>query len=264
MKRIFAVGCALLAGSLMADAASEEVVRGQNELGVLAVTTTTKNTIVPIAFTELSDGSSMKIADFVKTQNLEVGDQVAVYTGTKDTYDTWQLAEDQGTGAKYWQAVTTKMTLSGGGLTSEPGKDASSVAKVVGTGVWLILKDDRAATSSVTFYINGKPVDNPTTLTAAGAWNLLGNPKSTSFNSFVGDSGDQVVIPDGSGFKNYLYGQYAKGSSGWYYETWEQEKRTVLGKEEWVTTCVKHPETPTIDGGKGFWYYTQSARALTW
>ena len=250
MKRIFAVGCAILAGSLSADGASEEVVQGRNELGVLAVTTTTKNTIVPIAFTELSDGGEMKIADFVKTQNLEAGDQVMVFTD-RGNYETWQLTGADGSN-KTWEKMPSISLDAEGEQSQSEGKEADAVTKAVGSGVWLILGDDRAASNPVTFYLNGKPVSSKTTTTQAGKWNLLGNPNETGkFSRFTPVVGDQIAIPVGNGFRTYRC-RVKDSAPQWFYETYENGKAT------------KVYEAPSVDAAKGLWYYTQGSQTINW
>ena len=250
MKSILAVGCAILA--VLADGASEEVVRGQNELGVLAVTTTTKNTIVPIAFTELSDGGEMKIADFVKTQNLKAGDQVMVFTD-RDNYETWQLTGEDGSN-KTWQKMASISIDAEGKQSQSAGNEAVDVTKAVGSGVWLILGDDRAASNPVTFYLNGKPVSSKTTETQAGKWNLLGNPNETvAFSGFTPVVGDQIAIPVGNGFRTYRCRVKVKdGTPQWFYETYKDGKAT------------KVYEAPSVDAKKGLWYYTQEPKTINW
>lgn len=258
MKSIFAVGCAILAGSLLADGASEEVVRGQNELGVLAVTTTTKNTIVPIAFTELSDGGEMKIADFVKTQNLKADDQVMVFTD-RGNYETWQLTGADGSN-KTWEKMGSFSLDAEGKQSQSAGNEAADVTKAVGSGVWLILGDDRASASNpVTFYLNGKPVSSKTTTTQAGKWNLLGNPNETgSFSGFTPVVGDQIAIPVDNGFRTYRCRVKVKGSAPlWFYETYTSDGS---GK----ATATKVYEDPSVDAAKGLWYYTQDSRTINW
>lgn len=253
MKRIFAVGCAILAGSLSADGASEEVVQGRNELGVLAVETTTKNTIVPIAFTDLNGDDDMKIADFVKTQNLKAGDQVMVFTD-RGNYETWQLTGEDGSN-KTWQKMESISLDAEGKQSQSAGNEAISVRKAVGSGVWLILGDDRASASNpVTFYLNGKPVPSKTTTTQAGKWNLLGNPNETgSFSGFTPVVGDQIAIPVGNGFRTYRCKAKVKdGDPQWYYEKYENGK------------AIKEYVAPSVDATKGLWYYTQDSQTINW
>ena len=254
MKSILAVGCAILA--VLADGASEEVVQGRNELGVLAVTTTTKNTIVPIAFTELSDGGEMKIADFVKTQNLKAGDQVMVFTD-RGNYETWQLTGADGSN-KTWEKMGSFSLDAEGKQSQSEGNEAADVTKAVGSGVWLILGDDRAASTPVTFYLNGKPVLSKTTETQAGKWNLLGNPNETgSFSGFTPVVGDQIAIPVDNGFRTYRCRVRAMGDDPqWFYETYKSENGTA--------TATKVYEAPSVDAAKGLWYYTQDSQTINW
>ena len=253
MKSILAVGCAILAGSLLADEASEEVVQGRNELGVLAVTTTTKNTIVPIAFTDLNGDGAMKIADFVKTQNLKAGDQVMVFTD-RGNYETWQLTGADGSN-KTWEKMGSFSLDAEGKQSQSAGNEAVDVTKAVGSGVWLILGNDRASASNpVTFYLNGKPVPSKTTTTQAGKWNLLGNPNETGkFSGFTPVVGDQIAIPVGNGFRTYRCRVNVKdGAPQWFYETYENGKAT------------KVYEDPSVDAAKGLWYYTQDSQTINW
>ena len=256
MKSILAVGCAILAGSLLADGgASEEVVQGRNELGVLAVTTTTKNTIVPIAFTDLNGDGALKIADFVKTQNLKAGDQVMVFTD-RGNYETWQLTGADGSN-KTWEKMESISLDAEGKQSQSAGNEAVDVTKAVGSGVWLILGDDRAASNPVTFYLNGKPVSSKTTTTQAGKWNLLGNPNETgSFSGFTPVVGDQIAIPVDNGFRTYRC--RVKGSAPlWFYETY-----TFDGSGK--ATATKVYEDPSVDAANGLWYYTQVSKTINW
>ena len=242
MKKILSIALCAAAASAFADSTEVEL----GEVGVTAINSGLKNTIVAVSYDDLAGGTGMVVSNFVKTTNLTKGDQLAIFNGT-GTYDTWTLEEKDG--VKFWAKSDVTFTVgSDGQLTKGTGASASDITKTVGTGIWLVRQD-----WTKPFYIYGMPAVNPTSTTAAGAWTLIGNPNQTTSKVFeIGivsnaTDGDQIVVPippDGK-LCYYTY----KSTKGW---------RTTNGTQ-WVDN-----NPPTLGAGLGCWILTQTASTINW
>lgn len=242
MKRILSI---VLCAAAVA-AFGEETTVTNVTFSLYPVTSSSKETIVAISLRGM-DGQPVAVADLVKTSNLTEGDKL--YTFENGKYEGWTL-----TGGA-WVGANKKYTMSETGqLVEAEGDDPSTVRKEVGSGIWLVRNDPYVAGTEFTFYLYGKPVDNPQTTIVGGAINLVGNP-TTSQVMFTktmlagAATGDKIEVPGGTGILGrgvYLY----DGNT-------------------WTTT---NPKThlleegfPTIPANQGFWYVSKgSSFTINW
>ena len=240
MKKILSIALCAAAVSAFGDTT---VSLGQ--VGVTAIDSGLSNTIVAVSYDDLAGGTGMVVSNFVKTTNLKKGDQLAIFNGT-GTYDTWTLEEKDD--VKFWAKSEVTFTVDATGkLATGTGTAASDITQLVGTGIWLVRQD-----WSKPFYIYGKPVTNPTSTTAAGAWTLIGNPNQTGSNKIVVSNPkdfDQIVIPNASN-GTLCYYTYKSGK-GW---------RTTDGGL-WVE---EKDNPPMLGAGLGCWIWTQETCTINW
>ena len=82
MKKLLSITVASLAFAAVADYAAPQI-------GVTTITATSKNTIIPVPFKALSDGTSgITVTDLVKTNGLPNNTWLLAYNGTN--YSSWQ------------------------------------------------------------------------------------------------------------------------------------------------------------------------------
>ena len=230
MKKLVIGGLCLVAG-LAAGAATTAYV-GQS-IGSVAVQGTGVNTIVAVAFKELSAADeSVSVANIVSTENLDAGDIVSVYWN--GGFESWTLAVD-GSGVKGWERNAKKFSLGAdGSVTATDGASATEVRPPVGSGIWL----RHQAGGSFTFHLFGAYLAPSATTAAAGAKTLMGNPCLTAKTPTITgmSNGDTIQFATGDGrFNTYTY-----GAKGWGY--WDADNNP-----KWTAA-------PEIPAGIGFWY----------
>lgn len=245
MKKLLSIAFCAAAASVFADTQIEVA-----DVGVTMVTLPAgqANTIIAASFKELANPSSdISIANIVKTSSLAAGDQLLLFTAN-DTYAAWELNSS----GEWVKANKTYTINSSGQLVEGAGDAPDTTTAVAGKGLWIVRKNASAAASIALYgaYI----ADSKSTTTTAGAWNLIGNAAQSSFNGFTGVAGDKIVRVVNGALVTYSY--KAGDGKGWYYTSYE----TVEG----VAKATKVYGTPAIAAGEGFWYYTQSAKTLTW
>ena len=244
MKKLLSIAlCA------MAVSAFGETVAELGQVGVTAITSSLQNTIVAVSYDDLAGGSGMVVSNFVKTANLEEGDQLAIYVNGE--YTTWRLAMNGS--VKYWEKNTATFTIgSDGQQTTGKGEPASDVTAAVGTGIWLCRKTP--PTGSFTFYIYGKPSTAKTITTTSGKWNLVGNPTQGDVLITAaiapGSNNDEILVPGESGLMTYLYKDGANNNQG----GWLRAKDAA---GNWG-------DPPTIKAGMGFWIKTAKKVTINW
>ena len=219
-------------------------------IGVTAISSRLTNTIVAVSYDDLTGGSGIVISNFVKTTNLTVDDQLAVFSNGQ--YEVWTLVQPVTEGPKFWQKNETQFFVDGGGqLTSQSGTEASLVFRSVGTGIWLIRQnptdeDDKA----IPFYIYGKPSTARTITTTPGIWNLVGNPTQSEVTITKaiapGANNDEILVPGEQGLVKYLY---KATTNGWL--------RAKDAEDKWGPA-------PAIEAGTGFWIKTKEAITINW
>ena len=223
-------------------------------VGVTAITSSLSNTIVAVSYDDLAlaSGSGIVVSNFVKTTNLTVDDQLAIFNN--GLYDTWTLKEKEDAGGvkvKYWDKNEQTYTVGPDGkLVVGKGTSAAVVSRSVGTGIWLVRQNptdkDRKA---IPFYIYGKSATTQTSSTVGGNWTLVGNPKQVEVNlgrDKVGGArtGDQIVAVDENGIPRYYT---FKSGCGW--------QANVGGNAVLL---------PPIGAGLGVWILTAENATISW
>ena len=229
--RLLFGGLTLMAGL---SASAETAYVGQS-IGSIAVQGDGVNTIIAVAFKELSPADEcVSVANIVSTEGLDADDVVSVYW--KGAYESWTLAVD-GQGVKSWQKNAMKISLDANGqVTQTDGAGATDVRPPVGGGIWLIHKKG----GKFTFHLFGAYLEPSTTTAAAGTKTLMGNPCLTEKTPTITgmSNGDTIQFATGDGrFKIYTYNATQKK---WGY--WDADN-----KPAWDAS-------PEIPAGIGFWY----------
>ena len=235
MKNLTKCGWWLASGLMVAlSAPAEETAFEGQTIGALAVSSNAKNTIVAVAFKELSpdEGQEITAAHLVSTKNLKDGDTLHVYQKGDGSYKIWTVADGQ------WVSPAAKFSLGAdGNATSEPGTDPLTVPAGFGTGFWLIRSD-----VSKPFYIYGAAVDVASTEATAGAVNLMGNPLRKSAVATIDGAvaGDTIQIPTSTGLPKIYSCKNVGGKLQW---TW------------WEGSEFRSSDNPpAFASGVGFWY----------
>ena len=254
MKKILSIALCAAAVSVFGDTTPTEVELG-GEIGVTAITNSFTNTIVAVSYNDLdpSVASGIAVSNFVKTTNLDTGDQLAIFNG--ETYDTWVIKENGG--VKYWDRNEKTFTVgTDGALTVGEGNAASDITQVVGTGIWLIRKNPKDEKGNAKpFYIYGKPASASESEIKAGKWTLIGNPTQSEIAIGAGrvanaSEGDQIVVPvapDG----NLCY---------YMFDSTKSWRRTSIGEDGKPV----HKEDLKLGAGLGCWIKTKEAARITW
>lgn len=210
--------------------------------GVLACTSSTKETIVSIPWVGYGKDAKIKVNEIIRTAGLEAGDKLLAPDG-QGGYDSWTLTN----GA--WVA-DPKTKIGKSGADSQPGADATKEL-VRGDGFWLIKA--KTPEKPFTYYLIGQQpatvgVTVPVSGTPAGKWFLVA-PTSTAkvnildlVNEAVG--GDLITLADGT--------QYIKARSGW----------RLVGKDTGLATGEVVSEIP-LAPGHGFWYASHANNELS-
>ena len=226
--------CFVLGAWCLSASAETTAYVGQS-IGSVAVQGTGVNTIVAVAFKELSAADeSVSVANIVSTENLDAGDIVSVYWN--GGFESWTLKEEDG--VKSWEKNAKKFSLGAdGSVTATDGASATEVRPSVGSGIWL--RHEKGG--SFTFHLFGAYLAPSATTAAAGAKTLMGNPCLTARTPTitVPSNGDTIQFARGDGrFNTYTY-----GANGWGY--WDSNN-----EPKWVAA-------PEIPAGIGFWYVSK-------
>ena len=253
MKKLLSIALCAAAVSAFGDTATP-IEQSLGTVGVTAISSTLKNTIVAVSYDDLADGPGIVVSNFVKTTNLDAGDQLAVFSNGK--YETWTLDEPIKGGPKFWKKNETEFFVNGKGvLESEEGTEASLVSRSVGTGIWLCRAEQPK--ESFTFYIYGKPVSSSTSTTVAGAWTLVGNPTQGAIDlkdiKIDGVANyDQIVAIGENGKPTYYSYKKNIDDKGTTVNAWQRNNGGV-------------PELlPPIGAGLGVWIRTASDATIHW
>ena len=216
MKKLLTIAAASLAFAAMAEYSAPQI-------GVTTITATAKNTIIPVAFKALSDGTSdITVTDLVKTNSLPDGTWLLAYNGT--AYNSWQYS-----GGAWVSGI----------YSSESGNSAGELdaTATVGSALWIVLPDANTYSTQVTIY--GAYTTDITSSVAAGGNSaavatLVANPLQSVATITVSPvSGDQIIIPGQE--KIYSYRTNKSGTGNWRYDG--------------ATASL-----PSFNMGEGFWY----------
>lgn len=227
MKTLLSLAVASLAIAAVADSYSPTI-------GVTAVTTDKKNTIVAVPFDSLNGGEGIPANELVKTAGLAEGTSLYIYSGS--SYSAWTLVSGQWVAAI--QASTAKPE--GAGKVS----NGTTAPLAAGSAIWLVRPE--GDTGSKTFYIYGK-WKAPTSKTVVAGAQLVANPLQSAL-SLAGKisnptAGDEIVTATDGVSERYTY--RVNKTSG--VRMWRKDN--------------KEATLPTIPAGQGFWYVAADAGA---
>lgn len=248
MKKLLSLAlCAAAATTFAADEITLD-----DEIGVTMVTLPAgqKETIIAASFVDFDTGD-VSIANLVKTTDLAEGDVILLYTA-KDTYSAWKLNAD-----KAWEKATKMYKVNTDGVAVESdGDDPKTTTARVGTGLWIVRKD---ATEPATIAIYGKYEQNRETPLTANAWNLVGNAGLEPYTFTNGAKDDKLIAVQNGARREYTY-----DGTKWTYSKHTTETVKFMGKDTVIAKETAVEENPTIAPGEGFWYYTDTAKTVSW
>ena len=196
MKKLLFVAAVASAFGLFA--ADEGVQDGTQvlEVGITAINSPLKNTVIAISYENLKGG--LATADhLVKTTNLTPqddttepkikGDQLIAFDN--GSYKTWTLQTVDN--ANVW--VADNVELSNGDYGEGPNPAGYQVA--YGSGIWLVRNGDLTKP----FYIYGKPSDKTEveiteTMLIGNPWSVPASPVLVNDTTF--GQGDQIAVPN--------------------------------------------------------------------
>ena len=230
MKRLLAL--AVAAGSFVAVAAYTPTT-----VGVRAITTSAKNTIVAVPYTAIGSSEDIAVDNLVKAANLPTGTMLVVYNGN---YYAWVKNDSTGS----WQGVAT--TTEAAGVVAAAGSGTVTLAP--GLALWVVLPAKPAP--SQTIYVYGNGTTSVTTSAISAGSRLVAKPlESSATISVAAVEGDEIRIPNDNGdMVTYVYKKSRSGSSAW--------------RKEGVAE-----EIPSISAGQGLWYIRAAgseATTITW
>ena len=229
MKRLLAL--AVVAGFSVAFADYTPI-----SVGVRAITTSAKNTIVSVPYTAIGSSSNIAVDNLVKAANLPTNTMLVVYNGS---YFAWKKNDATGT----WDGLA---------ITDQDGVSAAagsgSVTLAPGLALWVALpsKPD----SSQTIYVYGNGATSATTSAIAAGSQLVANPLSSAATFTVAAvENDEIRIPNDNGdMTTYVY------------------KKSRSGTTTWRNQGVETP-LPSVPSGLGMWYIRAAGSAnatITW
>lgn len=225
MKKLLSLSLASLAFAAVADIT----------VGVTAIQTTSKNTIVAVPYSAIGTTDPIAPKDLVKAANLPEETMLYVFNGT--SYYAWK---NDGKGA--WIVPDLVSTTVAGVDVSTP---SGSVTLNKGSALWVVLPD--ANSYSQTIYVYGNGASTATTSTVSAGNCLVANPLSTTASFTVTDAtpGDIITIPNDSNAPTlYRY-------NGTKWRTFGPGIKPV-------------DATFSIATGHGFWYSAQGNVTIDW
>lgn len=203
-KLLFVAAVASAFGLFAAD--DEGVQDGTQvlEVGITAITSPLKNTVIAISYENLVNGDKVMAEHLVKTTNLQLGDQLFAF---KDgVYHSWTLEEvgEEEKKVKVWVANKETVDDEGGYSTLKDGEDPAKYPLAYGSGIWLVrqeVKKDEAG-KIIPFYIYGKP--STAIEVTLDKTMLIGNPLSVPASPVLVEGedkgafeqGDQIAVPN--------------------------------------------------------------------
>ncbi len=233
---------------MAASAFAEETSASINTLGILRVDSTLTNTIVAVPWVELSGSATeaaVKVADYVKTENLTEGDYLHAYDVSTGIYKTWVLDNNA------WSPVPTATE---GGTETPPAANAYGLT--YGSALWLERQNPTANGVAVPFYLSGQVAAAAASMTIQRGnepvWNLVANasasPMSLSDIPNPQASDEIYLVHDADAptkytLKNGVWGSY-------------QYVERTPGSGRYVNKFVAAP-AGLIPAGTGFWYVSK-------
>jgi len=237
MKKLLSVAFASLAISAMADYSPT--------IGVTAVQTTYKNTIVAVPFQSLAKSANISVTDLVSTNGLPLDTELYVYFG--DQYYYWYL------GADGW--TTTPGSSTSGAEISATLNDSMKDKVAPGGAIWVVLPSIPNGTQNI--YIYGSvPASTALTL-VAGKANLVANPiQGAAYVTVTNPTkGDVITVPNDTANP----------------DTYTYSYRKSLQAYRWVKNDAERTSAENLNGvtfavGRGFWYNSkgETAPSISW
>lgn len=206
------------------------------QVGVTTISTTSRNTIIPVPFTSLTNSStSVTAKDLVKTTGLAENTWLLYFDGAQ--YNAWKLNS-----SKVWEPGTYA-TIPGAIVSPA----ANNLTVSAGGAMWIVLPDGESS-ASITVY--GSYTGSNTSTVAAGKTMLVANPLQSPATIATSGAvkGDKITfIADGAPMV-YTYNKAGQ---------W-----VTLTEEGGVLSTT---EISTIPLGAGFWCKAStSAITITW
>ena len=189
------------------------------------------------------DGEAVKVAEMVKTSNLDTGSKLYVPDGN-GKYNTWKL-----NASGQWVA-DTQVVIGEDGQPSSEGQSASQDNATVKRGDAFWLEPVFKTGTTDTIFLLGQGDGTPGTSTVASGWNLVGNASTdeVSLGELKSADFDQIIVQHEGKLRYYTY----KDSKG----GWRYQKETVWSDPS--------SEPLKIAPGQGFWYKSATAKSIVW
>ncbi len=230
MKKVLTIAAASLALAALADYTAPKI-------GVTKITTSSINTIIPVPYYALSNGTSAVTAkDLVKTKGLADNTWMLSYNGS--SYSSWMLKSGAWTSAQYVNsALPSSVTVSAG---------ADSATLAAGGAIWIILP----SATSTDIVVYGAYSESVTSTVTSGKTNLICNPTSSEKTPTIGftpANKDKIVVIGSEGTDTYVYST-ATDPDGW----------KQYGKSGTASL-------PSIPAYGGFWYISKGGSGtISW
>lgn len=213
-------------------------------IGVTEITATSKNTIIPIPYTSLTNSANnVTLADLVRTTGLPAGTWLLAFDGEK--YEAWTLQD-----GKWTSAGTYVSTIPG----NEVAEDANEKTFAPGGAFWIVLPNAPLADGQK-IYVYGSYSDNVTSKVPAGKTMLVANPKQGAATPVVAGAvaNDQMVCIKGEVVTTYTYNGAGATWGRWVTST----------NAEGISSSAFEPGLPTLEVGEGFWYKSKKQTAVS-
>lgn len=242
----------LLSAVLAAGAAFASEMTSGNAVGALDKQISTADAgqiLISVPFLGY-DGEAVKVAEMVKTSNLDVDSKLYVPDGT-GKYNTWTL-----NASGQWEA-DKQVTIGTNGQPSEGQSDSQANATVSrGDAFWLEPKFKSETTTDTIFLLGQGTTATGISNSKGAAWNLIGNastePKTITEEVISGAKRDEIIVQVGKFLRTY----YLVNGKGWCY----QKKKVGGGTEMSDPTH----EPLVIQPGQGFWHKPASDTTVSW
>lgn len=211
---------------------------------------------LPFSGCGMAEGS-IYVTNLVLTTNLETGDTLMHFNGTK--WDAWEISGGE------WRSIATSTTAAG--VTVSP--PASEVAINCGEACWLNRK-----TPSTTFYLYGQVNATKKSVTVAAGngtkptYTIVGCPwegESFDIKSITNAAdGDTVLLMDSSNASGKVEYKYSSTNGRWEKESGSASTGTFPVFTPTTPTWVAlEPSEGIVPAGLGFMYGRKANSTLT-
>lgn len=224
----------ILSALAIAAASTALAVESSNTFGILRVDSSAAQTIVSVPW-EAAGGGEIKVADIVKTANLNNGDKLYYYNGSG--YTMWQLTDGAWVEAQSGEGELTYQDIPRGGA--------------------IILERFAPQGGSIAncFYLYGQyTTAGSSTTCVANGYTLLAPPSTTETDLntktwTTPGSNDNIILQDTTvlHYRNSKWGKLTK----------------ELNRETGVITETVDPSVAKIAAGEGAWYHNDQSKDVT-